>query len=168
MDDAKRKYEMKTIGLKITNWIINSAAVLRRWWAWCELSKCLKLWHFDLVCRRHQCTLDVRHVMRMRVESFLNSKSADELSRECLKLKLIWSHSTTFSSLSFRVRSNTNFGLASSTFYTKIHFWTKVHKYQLLKFWISIFQNLEKFLSNLTLLRESEQQFTSICNSQVW
>ena len=109
MDDAKRKYEMKTIWLKITNWIINSAAVLRRWWAWCELSKCLKLWHFDLVCRRHQCTLDVRHVMRMRVESFLNSKSADELSRECLKLKLIWSHSTTFSSLSFRVRSNTNF-----------------------------------------------------------
>ena len=107
MDDAKRKYEMKTIWLKITNWIINSA--LRRWWAWCELSKCLKLWHFDLVCRRHQCTLDVRHVMRMRVESFLNSKSADELSRECLKLKLIWSHSTTFSSLSFRVRSNTNF-----------------------------------------------------------
>ena len=109
MDDAKRKYEMKTIWLKITNWIINSAAVLRRWWAWCELSKCLKLWHFDLVCRRHQCTLDVRHVMRMRVESFLNSKSADELSRECLKLKLIWSHSTTFSFLSFRVRSNTNF-----------------------------------------------------------
>ena len=107
MDDAKRKYEMKTIWLKITNWIINSA--LRRWWAWCELSKCLKLWHFDLVCRRHQCTLDVRHVMRMRVESFLNSKSADELSRECLKLKLIWSHSTTFSFLSFRVRSNTNF-----------------------------------------------------------
>ena len=107
MDDAKRKYEMKTIWPKITNWIINSA--LRRWWAWCELSKCLKLWHFDLVCRRHQCTLDVRHVMRMRVESFLNSKSADELSRECLKLKLIWSHSTTFSSLSFRVRSNTNF-----------------------------------------------------------
>ena len=107
MNDTKGKYEMKTIWPEITNWIINSE--LRRWWAWCELSKCLKLWHFDLVCRRHQCTLDVRHVMRMRVESFLNSKSADELSRECLKLKLIWSHSTTFSSLSFRVRSNTNF-----------------------------------------------------------
>ena len=102
-----RQRKMKTKWPKITNWIINSKP--RRWWAWCELSKCLKLWHFDLVCRRHQCTLDVRHVMRMRVESFLNSKSADELSRECLKLKLIWSHSTTFSSLSFRVRSNTNF-----------------------------------------------------------